>query len=324
MRSDLEQEMLDISVVFPYHNEAKSLLITLDLISQQTQMPSEVFLVNSSSTDNSSELVDSWIAQSQHAYTTKFYNVFEGTDTPSSSKNVGIRKSRSSWIAFMDCGLLFERDWLEKQWNFLQLNPDCEVVSGVCFLKGEGVIDSSAIAQTYGYDVKRSTVPSSVVKRSIFDQHGLFLENRRAGYDAEWQLMLRRKNIKRGINNDVVIRYMGINFGKTLRGIYRKSIMYATPTVAMPYYNVPYWYLTIMLILLATIIWKPLLVPLWILAYIALRGFYIPYKKSSGLKILRDYPSAIIMLPVLGFVIDTGRMVGIFKGFAKYHLGTSK
>ncbi len=304
----------DISAAFPYYNEAKTLRTTLDLISRQTLMPREVFFVNSSSTDGSSRIIDAWIAEHQPGLETKFYNVYEGTDTPSSSKNVAIKRATSTWIAFMDCGLTFDADWLRSQWDFVSAHPGLEVVSGGCILTGVGLIDMSAVAQTYGYKNFRPTLPSTMVKRSVFDRTGLFLADRRAGYDFAWPLLLKKLGIKRGINKKVVIRYIGVNYGNSLPKIFRKSIVYAAPTVGIPYYYIPYYYLFILAVVIGAVAWHPASLGFFLPAYVVFRGYYYPLRKSGGLAILRERKLALLTLPLLGVVLDAGRVLGIVKG----------
>ena len=92
-----------ISVVISYYNEAESIVDTLNLLRMQTLMPAEVYLINSGSTDNSSSIINSWLAENN---IDNYYNVDAGTLVPSSSINVGIERSKSDWIALMDCGLM--------------------------------------------------------------------------------------------------------------------------------------------------------------------------------------------------------------------------
>ena len=309
--------MLEITVVFPYYNENETILTTLDLISKQTKMPAEVIFVNSSSTDRTSETIDGWIKENQNRFETKFRNLFEGTNTPGSSKNVGIRNARSTWVAFMDCGLLFPTDWLGKQWDFIQKNG-VEVVSGVCYLEGEGIMDTAAVAQTYGFRRKRPCLPSSVVKKSIFERTGLFLENRRAGYDVTWPLLLRRMKIQRGINSDVVVKYNGVNFGNSLTGIFRKSIIYAIPLVNLRYYRVPYYYLLFITVFILVSVFSLYFSLFLIGVYLLLRGYIIPINKSAGIRVFIEKPLIIILLPLLGIVIDTGKLIGFLIGCKKY------
>ena len=304
----------DISAAFPYYNESKTLRTTLRLISQQTLMPREVFFVNSSSTDGSSQIIDEWIAENQPKFKTKFHNIFEGTDTPSSSKNVAIKLATSNWIAFMDCGLTFDNDWLRKQWDYVQAHPEVDLVSGGCILVGAGILDMSAVAQTYGYKNFRPTLPSTLVKKSVFKKTGLFLADRRAGYDFAWPLLLKHLGIKRGINTDVVIRYIGVNYGNSLTRIFKKSIVYAAPTVGIPHYYIPYYYLLILAALLGACAWRPSNLLFFFIAYVFFRGYYYPIKKSNGFALIRERKLALLTLPVLGIILDTGRVLGIIKG----------
>ena len=124
--------LLDVTVVFPYYNENDTILTTLDLISRQTILPNEVIFVNSTSSDETSNTINNWLIINQGHFETSFRNIFKGTNNPASSKNVGIINATSTWVAFMDCGLLFDLDWLEKQWNYVQ-EHNVDVVSGNVF-----------------------------------------------------------------------------------------------------------------------------------------------------------------------------------------------
>ena len=311
--------LLDLSVIFPYYNEEKTIKKTINLISKQTLMPSEVIFVNSSSYDATSEIIDNWITANKHLYKTKFFNIFEGTNTPSSSKNIGIKKSTSNWLAFMDCGLLFELDWLENQWNFIKKN-NLEVVSGNVILTGIGSIDQAAVAQTYGYKRLRPCIPSSVVKKKVFDITGLFLENRRAGYDFAWPLILKQLNIPRGINEKVILKYNGINYGNNLFEIIRKKIIYTQSTVGIKYHYLPYYILIFIFCAGLFILKFPTSVINLFLIYILCRGYLVPIRRSKSFNMIRKNPNLIFWLPIVAIALDLGGTMGIFKGFIKYHL----
>lgn len=315
----MTNEVIDVTVVFPYYNEASTLPKTLELISQQTTPPKEVIFVNSSSNDDSSKLLDDWIKENQPNFRTIFSNIYEGTNNPASSKNVGIRNAKTEWVAFMDCGLLFPVNWLECQWNFVNKH-NLDVVSGVCFLSGKGLVDKCAIAQTYGYKRKRPVVPSTLIRKSVFERTGLFLENRRAGYDAEWPLELKRQGIPRGVNEEVIIQYNGVNFGNNLPFILKKCVIYAIPTVGLKNYKIPYYFLLLTIVGFIAYLAMPYSWPWFLLAYFFLRGIVIPVKKSKSFAIYKEHPQAIIFLPIVAFTMDLGRLVGILMGIYKYHI----
>lgn len=308
----------DITVVVPYYNEEKSIEFTLNQLLNQSYWPKEVIFVNSSSNDNSSLLIDKWIEKNSGSGIT-FKNIFKNTNTPSSSKNAGVRESRSSWIAFMDCGLRFPLNWLESHVNYAKAHS-LRFVSGVGEFEGVGIVDIAAIAQTYGYKRKRITIPSSLIHKSVFDQVGLFLEDRRAGYDADWPMGVKKAGIVRGVNNEVVISYLGTSFGRSISFIFKKSILYSAPTVAMKHYRVPYYYFwgTIVFVLVS-LIFPYVMIP-FVLLYFLLRGYVLPIKKSASLLMFKEHPMLIVFLPLLGFVLDLGKTIGIYKGVYHYHL----
>lgn len=313
----------EITIVIPYHNESGTIEYTLERVGKQTLAAKEAIFVNSSSTDDSFEIVEHWIKNNQYKYATCFRNIFESTDNPASSKNVGIRNCRTEWIAFMDCGQNFDPDWLEKQYQYAT-SHNVELVSGVVYLVGENWVDRCSAAQTYGYKRNRPCVPTSLLKKSIFEQTGLFLEKRRAGYDAAWPIVLKRLGIKRGINPEVKIKYKGYNFSGNIRHLLKKSILYAKPTVGIKGYYVPYLYPLFALLILSSLIFSFELLLSLILIYFLSRTFFIPIFKSRNVKIYTEHPAEALALPLIGFIIDFGKLVGILQGMKFYFIDSKK
>ena len=309
---------IDVTVIIPYYNENDTILSTLDLISRQTISPREVIFVNSNSTDETSQTINNWIHDNQNKYLINYQNINENTDTPGSSKNVGIKNSSTEWIAFMDCSLIFPLDWLERQWDCI-MRKKYEVVSGVCVLSGVSLVDTAAVSQTYGYNRKRPCVPSTLVKKSIFNKTGLFLENRRAGYDTDWLLSLKHLKLHRGINWDIVIRYNGVNFGNNLIGVLKKSIIYAIPTIGLKHYRISYYYIVSLILFFLVFSYSIKLLIALFFIYLLLRGYIIPIIKSRGMDAFYRYPILVILIPLLGIIIDIGKTIGIIIGIKKYH-----
>jgi glycosyltransferase involved in cell wall biosynthesis len=309
----------DVTVVIPYFNEVINLPLTLKLISSQTLMPKEVIFINSTSTDQSSQLVDDWIKKNQCLFETKFKNICEQTRNPSSSKNLGIKHTQTEWIAFMDCGLIFEKDWLELQWKFIK-SKDVDIVFGSAFFSGENIFDKCAIAQTYGYkSFNPGMIPSSLLRKKIFIETGYFLP-RRSAYDFAWRMKVSKLKIKNGINLNVIIKYNGINFAPSLWKIFTKNIIYYAPSIKIPNYTTSYYFLIIFLIFSTLLIFQPQLLFLLIPLYILLRGILVPYRKSKNILLFKENPLALFILPLVGFSLDAGRLVGIFLGIYRYHL----
>lgn len=312
-----------VSVIISYHNESDTLEATLNLLVQQTLPPQEVILVDSSSTDESYRMIQNWIEQQGPKTSIVFRNLQKGTAMPSSSMNVGIQHAEHNLLAFIDCGLLFEQDWLEKQVKYMT-EHDAEVVSGVCYFEGITLLDRSAIAQTYGYKRNRPCVPSTLIKKEVFEKIGLFQENIRAGYDVDWLNRLEKAGIKRKINESVVVRYNGINYASSLKDLFFKTIRYSAPGVTVQGYYYPYLYLISPIIFLAVLMNSLLSGSLLFLGYCITRGYIIPIRKSRGVQLFFQHPLSISTVPFIGYLIDAAKIIGYGKGILGISLPTDK
>ena len=310
----------EITVIVPYYNERETIRYTLERVAEQTLPATRALFVNSSSTDDTPAIIDAWIAENQPRFTTRFENVFADTDTPASSKNAGVRRATTEWVAFMDCGQHFPQDWLEQQFAYAQEHK-FDIVSGVVYLTGQNWVDRCAIAQTYGYRRNRPCLPTSLIRKSIFVKTGMLTEGRRAGYDAAWLLRLKTQGIVRGINTGVVIEYIGTNFSSNLPHLFRKSILYAKPSVALPGYYVPYAYAALSLTFLVVLALFPRLA-LWLFAaYFLARTFVIPLLKSGGTAFYKENPVASLLgSGIVGLMMDCGRLIGTWQGIYQYHM----
>ena len=313
----------EITVIVPYHNEKESIEFTLERVGEQLLPAATAIFVNSSSTDDTPAVIDRWILENQHRFSTRFLNLFEHTDNPASSKNVGISHAKTEWFAFMDCGQNFEKTWLEQQIRFAQ-DHRLDVVSGVVYLVGENWVDRCAAAQTYGYRRNRPCVPTTLAKRSVFAKTGLFLEGRRAGYDAAWLRRLGKLGITRGVNEAVKITYIGFNFSSNLAHLYRKSVMYAKPSVALEGYWLPYAYAIAPLLFAFTAAASVTAALAVFLLYLLARTFLAPIVKSRSIDFFKEHPSeALLGLGVVGLVIDLGKAVGSWQGIRRYYFPNS-
>jgi glycosyltransferase involved in cell wall biosynthesis len=308
--------MINISLVIPYYNESSTIALTLDLIEKQTFKPKEVIFINSSSTDSSSENIDSWIANQVRKYSIKFFNINSDSKTPSTSKNIGIQYSSYDWIAFMDCGLVFSDRWLENLVTHLKKNnfrPN--IVSGVCKLNGYTAFDMCAVAHTYGVGTNRICIPGSLVRREVFETTGLFIDNMRASYDRAWQMKTRNIGIIRITPDNNNVSYIGINFSESISNLFKKIVMYSMPAIKVKQYYVPIAYISLSIIIFLIVISSLFYGGLILLLYGIIRGYLLPiYKSTNKLKVLSSIKS-ILLLPIVGATIDIARLCGYFMGY---------
>ena len=294
-----------ISVIIPYHNEQKTIKKTLELIKSQSYQPKEVLLINSSSTDTTSNLIDKWIVKNKCK--NKYKNIFKNTEYPSTSKNLGIKLSKNEWIAFMDCDLKFKNNWLQNQVKFIK-KYSLNFVLGTCYLKGSGLVDSCCVAQTWGYKTKISVIPSSVVNKKIFKKTGLFYPSR-AGYDRLWITNL-KKIYKNKVKNNYTIEYSKFNHSNDLFVFFKKIYAYSLSSNQMNLNNKNY-YLFLILIGISSLTLSPKLFLMFFIIYLILRSYVFPIYKSKSFKIFKDYLFSILILPIVGVGIDLMRILSL-------------
>lgn len=305
----------------PYYNERENLPYLLQQLADQTHPPHEVILVDSGGSDGSSQVIDEWIATQKPSI--RLSNLHASTTTPGGSKSAGVKASQGNLFAFMDCGLTFPKDWLERQVTALQ-REDVDWVSGVCLTKGTTLVDKAAIAHTYGFMTARPVIPGSVVRRRVFDRIGLF-KDLRAGYDAEWARASGRSGLKREINRDVVVEYRGVNFAQGLAGVFLKSLRYARPSVGRDDTLVPYVYVLASLIGIVAVIVilagaLPLaLLPIGASLYLLAR-LVIAARKSRGFSFFLRSPLRLLVLLFVGLVMDLGKSCGFAAGIYEQHV----
>jgi len=302
----------EVTVIVPYFNEAEVIVETLEQLRAQTLAPLKVIMVNSSSTDNSSLVVDAWITQNQSSLACPFQNLNSRTNTPGGSKAAGVDIATTDLVAFMDCGLNFSTDWLALQFAMLTSDSEASWVSGGLITSGQGITDKCAIAHTYGYRRFRPCMPSSLLRRNIFETVGRF-KDLRAGYDAQWIRDANRCSQKRLINESVVVSYLGTSFAPNLWQVFKKSILYARPTLRSGNKKTPSAYVLAAVLGLALAIFLPSIfyygVAGYPLARIALVG-----KKSKANASYFLRPDRLVMLVITGAVLDFGKLVGYLRG----------
>jgi glycosyltransferase involved in cell wall biosynthesis len=317
----VNSSLRNVTVVVPYYNERDSLPYLLQQLLEQTLPPQEVILVNSSSTDDSSQIIDSWIETMRPSIS--FRNLDAATHTPGASKSAGVKSSQSEIFAFMDCGLKFPNDWLRRQMAVLE-DPEVDWVSGVCLTEGATLVDKAAIAHTYGFQTARPVIPGSVVRRGVFDCIGLF-KNLRAGYDVEWARASHRAGLRRLVNHDVVVEYHDVNFAADVRGVFMKSLRYARPSVGRDDTLTPYFYLlaSILGVALTVAALVDVMPAVFLAAAVAtylVARFIIASRKSQGLSFFLRSPLRLVVLSYVGFVMDLGKACGFVAGLFRRHI----
>lgn len=106
--------MSKISIVIPSYNSAKYLKHNIKNILNQTYKNIEVILVNDGSTDNTDEVIKSFMKDDRF----KYYKKTNGGVAV--ARNYGLSKATGDYILFMDSDDNVEKTMLEKMYNKLK------------------------------------------------------------------------------------------------------------------------------------------------------------------------------------------------------------
>jgi len=299
---------MNISVIIPYYNESETILLTLRSIESQNHQPNEVLLIDSGSTDNTSDIINKWIKKNEVSI---YKNLYSGKMSPSSSINKGIRTSKNKLIAYVDCGLEIPINWLSSNYKLMKEDAR-DIVSTVIYTAGENIVDQSFISQTYGYKNKTVCLPGSLINKDVFDKTGNLLESVRAGYDIDFINKLERSNIKRVINKEIYLKYFSFNYCQSYLSGFKKVYTYSLSGWETKGDLKPVIYIFMFFMFLITIyIGNYYLLILYLLS----RGVVIPFYKSSC-KTSMLFPHRIIFNCMAGIIIELSRIFAYMNIFS--------
>ena len=163
-----------VSVVIPTYNRINFLPEAIDSVLSQSYPVSEVIVVDDGSTDNTSETLAS---KYQKVKFLKQENL-----GVSAARNTGVSAAKSKWIAFLDSDDQWETQKIEKQIEFLALNPDFKAChTGEKWIRNGNQVQQPAFLNKlteglFERSLERCIIcPSSIILHySVFMQIGTF------------------------------------------------------------------------------------------------------------------------------------------------------
>ena len=186
-----------VSIVVTCYNYGEYVAGCLRSIQQQNFTDFEVIVVDDGSTDNSAEKIKPFLEDNRFIY------IKQNNCGQAKAKNVGINKSRGSYIAFLDADDLWEKYKLSKQIKLFSSIDIGVVFSKARYIDAEGKNIDYKLSSEYlkprrgrvtDYLLMDNFVPfsSSIIRRQCLNRYGLFDESLSMGID--WDLWLRISN----------------------------------------------------------------------------------------------------------------------------------
>ena len=168
---------MKISVIIPTYNRRHTLERAIDSVLSQTFEPFEMIIVDDGSEDGTRD----WIKET---YPSIKY-IYQSNNGVSSARNKGIRSSRGSWIALLDSDDEWMPEKLEEQFISINENPGslfCH--TNEIWIRNGVRVNQMKKHKKYGgnifkycLDMCRISPSSSLIKKEVFEDVGLFDES---------------------------------------------------------------------------------------------------------------------------------------------------
>ncbi len=123
-----------VSTIIVSHNNKDILKDCIESIKNQSYKSKEIILLDNDSTDNTEDLVKIKYPE------IKFFNLFG--KGPAEKRNIGISKSDSDYMVFMDSDARLTKDWIKISIKYMEKNKDVGICGGL-ILKNKDTIDAA-------------------------------------------------------------------------------------------------------------------------------------------------------------------------------------
>jgi cellulose synthase/poly-beta-1,6-N-acetylglucosamine synthase-like glycosyltransferase len=226
-------QMSKISVIIPTYNAAKYIREALDSVLAQTYPVHEIIVVDDGSTDNTRDIVKSYVRPKTedqrpktlhptpltlHHNSTTISYIYQENNGPASARNTGIRAATGEYIAFLDADDLWLPEKLEKQMKLFESNDYAFVYCDMSHAVENKVIHQSYLkdrgykffgsGNIYRNLLKENFIftPTVIIQKEVFEKIGYFDETYKICEDYKMWLKIANKYQIGFVDEPLVIR----------------------------------------------------------------------------------------------------------------------
>ena len=317
-------KILNSTLIIPSYSTTESLDFFFENLLTWTSFPKEIIVVNTNKKKVSiNKIFVNFLNQKKikikFLYYPKLY--------PGAARNVGLKFASHKIISFLDVGTHASENWFENGYN--QIISGKGLISwGNTYYLATSKKDKIIRAATYGKKPLQ-TLPGSTVDKKIFSSVGSFIDNIRAGEDAEWMYRVYLHKIKTCTNSKIIVyqNLLGNSYFQILKKWFRNYSFSRKLSYLNNNRETYFISLSFFLILIA-FNWNPLLTS-WgkpgyeneityiphitkitiiflFMSYFFVRGIYLPIKKKIELDFL--FPFTVFKVFFLSLCIDITKL----------------
>jgi len=304
---------LDICVVVPVQNDEKYLLKILHGVDNQSLPPREIVIVDSSSNNKISNLINEW----NGTVPIKYIKI--GPTYPGNARNIGVEMAKREWIAFLDSTTVPEHDWLERCLK-MATEIKLDFVGGLAIFEADTYFKKLLRATTYGCS-PCGTLPGSITKKEILEKSGGFIPDIRSSEDIEWIERIKTLGVKTDTVKYPVTKYYGLpgNLWLAIKKYFKFAMATAQTEVLKGQKKL---YMSILLILLTMLTYKwnfyvagwdensilyiPHITKIYLVSlvvlYVVFKGFLRPWNRKVKLGFFEKAYLLVIVVLTTGLV----------------------
>lgn len=215
-----------MAVALTVKDEARSIQVLLDGLFSQTLRPSEVIIADGGSRDETVKVIQSYI---DWGYPVRL--IVSPGACRGRGRNLAINGSQAELVALIDGGCFPEPIWLEQLVAELDTPPPKDVVFGAVrpatdslFTECVSTALFPAVPRPVGVRVMSYSVASMLIRRSVWERVGGFVEGLRTGEDVIFVRRIGEGGFKVGVAPGAVVHWQ---IPRTLAGTIHRLTNYS-------------------------------------------------------------------------------------------------
>ena len=200
-----------VSVIMPTYNRRNYIRESLDSVLAQDFFDFEVIVVDDGSTDGTEEVV--------RPYQDRIRYIRQENRGAGAARNIGIRKARGQYIAFMDSDDLSKPHHLKCLSSFLDRNPECAMVVGnggylggkyrnrstIISSKRVKRLEQRGVTVKELFDGRVVRLQGTMTRKSVLEEVGMLDEWFRLSYDLDLALRIVKNHQIGFINQEIYL-----------------------------------------------------------------------------------------------------------------------